>query len=243
MVPPESMIFVGHGDFVKIGNEFRTHLIDLADLRPDSQVLDVGCGIGRMAIPLTDYLTTGEYAGIDIVEKGIVWCQRRITTRFPNFRFIRSDIHNKMYNKRGTTRARDYRFPFEDNRFDVVFLTSVFTHMLPADLEHYADEIARVLKPGGRCLVTFLLRNDESTALVDAGVAQGPMAVNQHVDGPAWTSDPRTPEAVTAYEEGWVLDLFARLGLHLQPPIRYGSWCGRKEFLSFQDIVVVRKAG
>ncbi|MBS0212969.1 MAG: class I SAM-dependent methyltransferase [Proteobacteria bacterium] len=242
MVPPESMIFVGHGDFVKIGNEFREHLIGLAGLRPDSAVLDVGCGIGRMAIPLTDYLTTGEYAGIDIVEKGIVWCQRRITRRFPNFRFIRSDIHNKMYNKRGKTLARDYRFPFEDNRFDVAFLTSVFTHMLPADLEHYTDEIARVLKPGGRCLVTFLLRNDESIRLIDAGIAGGPMAVKHHVEGPAWTSDPRTPEAVTSYEEDWILDLFGRYGLHLAPPIRYGSWCGRKEFLSFQDIVIATKA-
>ena len=40
---------------------------------------------------------------------------------------------------------------------DVAFLTSVFTHMLPEDVEHYLDELARVLKPGGRTLITWFL--------------------------------------------------------------------------------------
>jgi ubiquinone/menaquinone biosynthesis C-methylase UbiE len=36
-------------------------------LRPDEKILDVGCGIGRKTLPLTQYLTKGrEYEGIDI---------------------------------------------------------------------------------------------------------------------------------------------------------------------------------
>lgn len=241
MIPPESMVFVGHGDFEKIGNEFKTYLIDLAGLRPEGRVLDIGCGIGRMAIPLTGYLTSGQYAGFDIVEKGILWCNARITKKFPNFRFVHSDVYNKQYNKRGKALARDYRFPYPDAHFDVAFLTSVFTHMLPADVEHYTDEIARVLKPGGRCLATFLLRNEESVQLIDSGVATGPMAITHHVEGPAWTSTPNTPEAVTAYEEPWVVELFARRGFAVRQPLRYGSWCGRTQFLSFQDIVLAQR--
>ena len=235
------MVFIGNGDFLQIGREFRDHLIGLAGLLPDSRVLDVGCGIGRMAIPLTEYLTTGEYAGIDIVEKGILWCTTRITPKFPNFRFVHSDIHNKMYNRRGKTLARDYRFPYADGHFDVVFLTSVFTHMLPADLENYMREIARVLKKGGRCLMTFLLRNVESVKLIESGACTGAMAITHHVEAAAWTSDPEKPEAATAYEEPYVLELCERTGLRIDQPIRYGSWCGRGEFLSFQDIVVVTK--
>lgn len=136
MIPPKSLSFVGKGDFEKIGREFRQHFIALAGLRPEHRVLDVGCGIGRMAIPLTEYLSpAGGYWGFDIVRKGIDWCSERITPKFPNFQFRHSDVYNQHYNPGGTVRACDYRFPFEDNFFDFVFLTSVFTHMVPADLE------------------------------------------------------------------------------------------------------------
>ena len=57
MIPPKSMIFVGLGDFEKIGLEYKNHFIELAHLQPNHRVLDVGCGIGRMAIPLTNYLS------------------------------------------------------------------------------------------------------------------------------------------------------------------------------------------
>src|SRR5438874_4060962 len=76
MIPPASMIFVGSGDFRQIGRVFRDYFIELGDLQPGDRVLDIGCGIGRMAIPLTKYLSkNGEYWGIDIVKHGIDWCQ------------------------------------------------------------------------------------------------------------------------------------------------------------------------
>ena len=49
----------------------------------------------------------------------------------------------------GTVAASEFVFPFADASFDFVSLTSVFTHMLPVDLEHYAGQIARVLRPEG----------------------------------------------------------------------------------------------
>lgn len=36
-------------------------------------------------------------------------------------------------------------------------LGSVFTHMQHRDVVRYAKEVARVLKPGGRCMVTYFL--------------------------------------------------------------------------------------
>ena len=57
MIPPKSMTaYVGRSDFIKIGKEFRSHFIDFARLEKNAKVLDVGCGIGRIAVPLTDYL-------------------------------------------------------------------------------------------------------------------------------------------------------------------------------------------
>ena len=51
MTPPRSRINIGSGDFHKMGQEFKVYFIDLADLQPHHKVLDVGCGIGRMAAP------------------------------------------------------------------------------------------------------------------------------------------------------------------------------------------------
>ena len=239
MIPPKSLSFVGKGDFEKIGREFRQHFIELAGLRPEHRVLDVGCGIGRMAIPLTEYLApAGGYWGFDIVRKGIDWCSQRITPKFPNFQFQYSDVYNKHYNPAGTVRACDYRFPFEDDFFDFVFLTSVFTHMVPADLENYLREIARVLKPGGKCLITFLLLNEESRALVRAKKSDLDFA--HEMDG-YFTTKPADPEAAIAYDEATALRFFTQCGLEVTPPVRYGSWCGRTQFLSYQDIVVAAK--
>ena len=239
MIPPKSLSFVGKGDFVKIGREFRRHFIELAQLRPEHRVLDVGCGIGRMAIPLTEYLSpAGGYWGFDIVRKGIDWCSERITPKFPNFRFQHSDVYNKHYNPDGRVRACDYRFPFDNDFFDFIFLTSVFTHMMPADLENYLREIARVLKPGGKCLITFLLRNEESAGLIRAGKSD--LDFVHEMDG-CFTTKPADPEAAIAYDEAIALQFFGKCGLDLEPPVHYGSWCGRENYLSYQDIVVAGK--
>lgn len=241
MIPPKSLSFVGKGDFVKIGREFRRHFIELAQLRPEHRVLDVGCGIGRMAIPLTEFITpAGGYWGFDIVKKGIDWCQERITPKFPNFQFRHSDVYNKHYNPGGSEHACDYRFPFEDDFFDFVFLTSVFTHMVPVDLENYLREITRVLKPGGRCLITFLLINEDSAGLIRAGKSD--LDFVHEMDG-YFTTKPADPEAAIAYDEAAALAFFDKCGLTVELPVRYGSWCGRNTFLSYQDILIAGKPG
>lgn len=80
---------------------------------------------------------------------------KNITPKYPNFNFQLADIYNKMYNPQGKYKASDYKFPYANETFDFVFLTSVFTHLLPQDMERYLSEIARVLKKNGRCFITF----------------------------------------------------------------------------------------
>ncbi|MCT4572638.1 class I SAM-dependent methyltransferase, partial [Bacillus thuringiensis] len=53
--PPELVQYVG-GDFKKVGKEFLKHFIQIGALKPNEKVLDVGCGVGRMAVPLLNYL-------------------------------------------------------------------------------------------------------------------------------------------------------------------------------------------
>ncbi len=238
LVPPPQLIFIGAGDFTRTGEEFLRHFIELGGLRPDHKVLDVGCGIGRMALPLTNYLDRGSYDGFDIVAPGINWCRRRYTPQYPNFHFYLADVYNKQYRPRGKYPASQYRFPFANEYFDFVFLTSVFTHMLPRDMENYLSEIARVLKKGQRCVITWFLLNAESRGLIEAG--KGEVHFKYERDGYA-TTNQEMPEDAIAYDEVTVRELYVKLGLEIIEPIRYGAWCGRPDFLTYQDLVVAVK--
>jgi len=239
LTPPARKNFVGDGDFRQTGEEFFKYFVELGALAPGQNVLDVGCGIGRMAVPLAGYLDkSGSYEGFDIVKKGIDWCKLNITRRYPNFRFQLADIYNKNYNPKGKYPASAYRFPYNDDSFDFVFLTSVFTHMLPPDMENYFSEIARTLKDGGRCLVTFFLANDESMRLM----GQGKTRLDFKYDCNNYrTIDKDKPEAAVCYDEKFILDIYKKYGFKINGPIHYGSWCGRPIYLSCQDLIVAVK--
>jgi SAM-dependent methyltransferase len=238
LVPPRYLNFVGDGDYEETGNEFLRYFVDLGGLRPDHKVLEIGCGIGRMARPLTRYLTSGSYEGIDIVHRGIRWCQENITKRHPHFRFQLADIRNLQYNSQGKLDPAEYRFPFQDNEFDFVFLTSVFTHMLTPEVNNYSHEIVRMLRSKGTCLATFFLLNKESRELINAGQSSLNFPYSR---GGCWVFDDNAPEDSVAYEESVISQHFSRLGLGVSR-VEYGAWCGRSRYLSYQDLVVVTKA-
>ena len=239
MIPPRSLDFVGGTHYREVGLEFRDLFIRYGGLKPTDRVLDVGSGIGRMAAPLTSYLAEGgEYQGFDIVKKGVAWSQKHITTRYPNFHFVHSDVKNKFYNPDGVYEASSYRFPYEDGSFDFVFLTSVFTHMFAADMENYMREISRVLKKGGTSFITMFLLNEESQKLIQQGRSTQNFV---HKLKGCVTADPDNPEASLAFDEGYVRAAFDKSNLSIREPIHRGAWCGRKEFLSYQDIVIATK--
>jgi ubiquinone/menaquinone biosynthesis C-methylase UbiE len=239
--PPDSLIaFVGGHDFKLVGEVLKGHFVNLAQLHPHHKVLDVGCGVGRVAVALTSFLSSqGEYWGIDITKRGIQWCRKEITTRYPNFHFEWCDVHNKAYHPTGKRRASTYTFPFPDGTFDFVFLTSVFTHMLPSDYEHYLSESSRVVKPGGKCLATFFLLNEESRKLMASGASNERFA--HQIDG-CWVADKNMPEAAVAYEEAGVRHLYEQLGFQTGPAVFYGAWCGRGSFVDYQDMIIATKS-
>jgi SAM-dependent methyltransferase len=104
----------------------------------------------------------GGYDRLEIVQEGVDWCQQNLTPHFPHFRFHQLDIYNKLYNPNGKMQSSEVTFPFEAETFDVIVLTSVFTHRLEQDVERYYSEIERVLKPDGRVYSTLFILNDES---------------------------------------------------------------------------------
>lgn len=226
------------GCFLEDALEFLGYLVQLVGLQPDARVLDVGCGVGRKAFILAHYLgPSARYEGFDIMADLIQWAQREITARVPHFKFKHVDVYNKCYNAAGTIGASEFRFPYEDDSFDLVFLTSVFTHMLADDVRHYLDEIRRVLRPGGQCLATAFLLNEESRAGIGAGRSSQEMV---HPVSECFTINPEVPEWAVGYDEDLLLGWIGERGFTVEGKY-YGGWCGRGEYTSYQDILVYRK--
>jgi SAM-dependent methyltransferase len=241
-LPPRSLALRAGGfqDYEKTGNEFLGYFKKLCGLRPGHSVLDIGCGVGRMAWPLTSFLSSeGKYQGLEVVKKYVDWCGENISVRFPNFQFGHMDVFNGKCNPKGKISGAEYKFSFPDSAFDFIFLTSVFTHLLQADTENYVAEISRMLKADGRCLATFFLLNDQSLELARSG--KSAYEFKYRFDNYA-LEDERDPEYAVAYSQDYVSELLKRNHLQVRGPVRYGSCCGRQDFTSYQDILVLEKS-
>jgi ubiquinone/menaquinone biosynthesis C-methylase UbiE len=225
--------------FEASGAEFMSYLQVLVGLQPSERVLDVGCGCGLMALYLKDYLDKqGSYVGIDLHGPSINWCRRHIGSEHRNFEFEHIDVQSLAYNPRGEVKGESFSFPYDSDSFDVVLLKSVFTHMRPAEVDNYLKEVARMLKGNGRCLATFFLLNQQqrNPAKEDRDALKFSFGTEE------WRYVyEHSPESASAYDEGYILKLLEKRGLKLSAPIYYGQWTGRKEGLSFQDMLVMER--
>ncbi len=235
--PPTAFIAEVGGAWSYVANEFLDYFIDLGGLKPTDSVLDVGCGVGRMAYGLVNYLArSSRYDGFDIIPELITWAQREISPLYPNFQFRHAPIYNSFYNPTGHLKSTEFIFPYEDASFEFVFLTSVFTHMPGDEIRHYMREIRRVLKPGGRVLISCFLLNSESLQLIAAGKSTLDIS-NPLDDGKVASLD--RPDFARGFEEGLFKGWLETHSLSVLDTL-YGSWCGRADFVSYQDLLIVQ---
>jgi SAM-dependent methyltransferase len=226
LIPPDELIREHSGGidrerFISMGDEILQHSLIL----PSHRILDLGCGCGKLARPLTMYLNSeGGYDGVDITKEVINWCKERYQN-YPNFRFHFADLRNERYNPGGAVNASDYNFPLPNNEFDVVFVGSVFTHMVAEDMENYIAEIARVLKVDGVCLATYFVLDAVSRENIAAGLTSPKFAYELNPQT-CRVDNLHVPEAAIAYDERFLRDLYGKHGLTIER-IVHGEW-GRK---------------
>jgi SAM-dependent methyltransferase len=235
-LPPENLLDgVGPGDYWRIGQETVDLVDELVTIRPDDRILDVGCGLGRVAWPLASRLgRKGRYTGLDVSKWYVGWCRENLALDPRRFTFHRADIRTSAYNTEGSMAPEEFVFPWPEESFDLTLAISIFTHLLPQALRHYLQEIGRTLRPGGRIVSTWFLLD-----------AQGKSAVASGFTYPTFTApiehgllhDPLVPEAGVAYEPDWVFASFAAAGLAVTG-VHHGSWKTFAEGRSYQDVVV-----
>lgn len=115
------------------------------EITPETQILDVGCGNGYMK----KFFDPGEgkWFGIEVWDERIRCCERL------GYEIAAINIETTP-------------FPFEDERFDVVFASHVIEHL--PEPEKALKECARVLKPRGLMLVATPTKPPLIAGLINA---------------------------------------------------------------------------
>jgi ubiquinone/menaquinone biosynthesis C-methylase UbiE len=103
-----------------------------AEIASQDRVLDLGCGAGDLTGDLAGMAAS--VVGVDVAEAAL----RRARRRHPGIPFLRAEL--------------DAALPLDDNAFDVVWSSEVIEHV--ADTARWLSEVRRVLRPGGRLLLT-----------------------------------------------------------------------------------------
>ncbi len=221
-------------------------LIDVAGLTPSSRILDIGCGFGRLAVGLAGYLDAdGSYDGFDIVPEAVNWCAANIRGPHGNIRFQHADIYSKEYNPHGRTKAGKYRFPFKDAKFDIVVLVSIFAHLTPAESDNYIGEIARLLKPKGRCFATYPSAPPKSRRPMPCRDSPIHFKQAKREAGLHWSAVKRIQESTAGREEVFLRSGCAKHGLSSK--FYPGYWrkktprCSRRSETGDHNVMIARK--
>jgi SAM-dependent methyltransferase len=247
-IPVHLCLLTGGGPetFEAISNAHVHNVNAACGLRRGLRVLEIGCGIGRDAIPLTKLLGShGRYLGTDVIADSIQWCSENISVRHPNFEFVHQDIQDDLHNPAGAVDINTVRLPTDDSWADLIILQSVFTHMLRHAVSHYLREFARVLRPQGLVYATVFLVDERTIQSArNTNLTDWNLRFEHSVGDGVYINDPHHPTGAVAYDEDVLGRLVADAGLEFVGPIRRGAWSGAHPVvLDGQDVLVLHRAG
>ncbi|MGB7567695.1 MAG: class I SAM-dependent methyltransferase [Chitinivibrionales bacterium] len=139
--------------YIKAGKfRLRDRLLSMVDWKGNETVLDIGTGRGLLMIGAAKRLTGGKSIGIDI------WSQVDMYKNNPQDTLKNAQLEG-VSDKVEVKNEDAQKMPFPDSYFDIV-LSNLCIHNIPTKegREKACREIARVLKPGGKVIISDILR-------------------------------------------------------------------------------------
>lgn len=116
--------------------EQREKIMALLAMRAGEKALDIGCGPGLTTLALAQATgANGKVTGVDIAEPMLAIARKRCAD-YANVSFTTADVT---------------ALPYDDASFDLALATQVYEYVEQVDLA--LQELARVVKPGGRVLI------------------------------------------------------------------------------------------
>ncbi len=227
---------VGSGGFDWTGIEQVAYLKLLCSLKSTDVIWDIGCGYGNLQLSLANRGWRGTIIGTDIHKPCISWAQKHITSKYETFKFVHSDIYNYAYWTKGKYDAENWLSNFDNNNFDVIIARSLFTHMLPDELEIYIKYISKFIMSSGKIFATFFLLNDKQKSLDNNSIRfyrENETSIHAIMNKMA-------PTAAVAYEEEYIINIMKKNNL-IVDEIYYGTWSGREDCYLGQDLIVMKK--
>jgi SAM-dependent methyltransferase len=221
-------------------------LVTHAGLRPESTILDYGCGLGRSAYAASNFLTTGRYFGYEPNPEALAFLKAAYAGR-PNFQFLGDELRldddyvglqRGKKSASGIDAAQIDLSALEGLNIDIQISNSVFTHMWIPAIENVLRQTCKIVGQSGICVNSWLIVDSFAEQGMKTGIADRvlPYEVNN-----ALTYSLENPLVCTAYRLQDVTDLYRRCG-HEIIEICWGSWSGRSEHnnANYQDLVISR---
>lgn len=242
-IPPQSLRFMGESDdvFLTHADYLANHVLKLAQREPDTpprNILDVGCGYGRLAYGLRRQEYCGKYEGFDILMPHIDWLNDNfIDSRGGAYSFRHVNIYNERYNPKGNALAT-VTLPYATGEFDTLVSLSVFTHLYEDDLSVYFKRLAELVGEGGIWVATFFSIPEGFS--LDSSQEGATFPLTKQISQNAYIHDPKEPLFVIAYNEAFLLKMFAKEGFEIISQ-RKGRWLTNDNALELQDWFVLRK--
>ena len=201
-------IFNNHIDFIQTSGRCWLAFLSQKYCTSSSDVVELGCGCGRIARALNDPWWDpwfeGSYVGVDIDGEMIEYCRNN----FPagRFEFILSPHTSRTYSPKKSSPAPEAALDFVislPQSKDFVYSLSLYTHLLVSELVDYMKETYRILRADGIMFATFFCMEH---------IELGRRWTFRHRRGDAYIENPQYPEAAVAYHEAFMTELATHCG-------------------------------
>ena len=130
----------------------RRELISAANIEPDHNILDIGCGTGTLVVNLKRQYGSAQVVGLDPDLKAL---------RRARIKAARASVSVQL------DQGFADQLPYENESFDRIFSSFMFHHLNKQERENMLREVLRILKPAGLFHLVDFIADDASHGFLD----------------------------------------------------------------------------